>query len=84
MVIIIKEDNICLSRSLHRAQRDEENLMDINMRLEYEFHNKKAESKDGVSFQNMDYNLRLEVCFKSLLMNDAGIKDNGIRIGYPK
>lgn len=47
--MVLKEDNVCLSQSLDKAQRDKENLMDINMKLEHELHDKKVEKKEDVA-----------------------------------
>lgn len=64
MIIDLKEDNAFLSRSLDKAKRDTEDLINVNMKLEQEFYDRKVESKGNVVLQKMDYELSLEVCFE--------------------
>jgi len=45
MIIDLIEDNICLSRSLDKAQKDKGALMNINMKLQYELYDGKAKEK---------------------------------------
>jgi len=45
MVKVLKEDIFFLSQSIDKAQRDKENLMDINMNIEYELHDRMVERK---------------------------------------